>query len=217
LEFESGPLLTHRTGAPVNDQRISFHFGLDTLAKRSRMAHTEKEGAELSLILVIMSIEDRDSEAAPASTKELTAQGSKDLLVLLVEDEPDQALLVQDVLGEDSGFGLLQVVQSGEEAIAYLSGIGRFADRATYPVPSLMLLDLKMPGIGGFGVLRWLQTRPDLREQMHTVVLSSMQSSKEIELAGELGVKQYWVKSDWMLLRQRIRHLKASLCDEDPW
>jgi CheY-like chemotaxis protein len=139
------------------------------------------------------------------------------LLILLVEDEPDQALLVQDALKEDNGLTLLPAVQSGEEAIAYLSGQGEFADRATHPFPFLMLLDLHMPGIGGFWVLRWLQNHPEVNEKLQVVVLSSDQSSREIELAGELGVKQYWVKSDWMLLRQRIRDLKRLLSDEDPW
>jgi CheY-like chemotaxis protein len=141
----------------------------------------------------------------------------ENLPVLLVEDQPDQALLVQDALKEDSDFRLLQVLQSGEEAIAYLSGEGKFADRAAHPFPFLMLLDLNMPGIGGFGVLRWLQTRPDVNEKLHTVVLSSIQSSREIERAGELGAKQFWVKSDWMLLRQKMRDLIASLNDEDLW
>jgi CheY-like chemotaxis protein len=137
------------------------------------------------------------------------------LFILLVEDEPDQALLVQDALKEDNGFTLLPVVQSGEEAIAYLLGEGKFGDRAKYPFPFLMLLDLRMPGIGGFGVLRWLQSHPEVSQKLQTVVLSAAQSSKEIELAGELGLKHYWVKSDWMLLRQRIRQLKTSL-DGDP-
>ena len=138
------------------------------------------------------------------------------LLILLVEDDPDQALLVQDALKEDNGFILLPVLDRGEEAIAYLLGEGRFGDRAHYPFPFLMLLDLKMPGIGGFGVLRWLQSHPEVDQKLHTVVLSSAQTSKEIELADELGVKHYWVKSDWMLLRQRIRQLKACLGEEDP-
>ncbi len=137
--------------------------------------------------------------------------------VLLVEDEPDQALLVQDILEGDKTFTLVQVIRSGEEAIAYLSGEGKFADRAAYPFPFVMLLDLRMPGIGGFGVLHWLKTRPDVNERLHTVVLSSAQSSKEIEFAGELGVKRYWVKCDMMLLRQRMRDLKASLSDGESW
>lgn len=161
----------------------------------------------------IMSNDDRTSAAEIALAKEPCSQGPDKLLILLVEDEPDQALLVQDALKEDNSFRLLRVVQSGEEAIAYLSGQGEFADRVTYPFPFLMLLDLRMPGIGGFGVLRWLQDHPEVTERLHTVVLSSAQSSREIELAGELGVKQYWVKSDWMLLRQRIRDLKTSLSE----
>jgi CheY-like chemotaxis protein len=139
------------------------------------------------------------------------------LFILLVEDEPDQALLVQDALKEANGFSLLPVIPNGEEAIAYLSGEGRFYDRARFPFPFLMLLDLMMPGIGGFGVLRWLQSHPAVNQKLQTVVFSSAQSSKEIELAGELGAKQFWVKSDWMLLSQKIRDLRASLNDEDLW
>jgi CheY-like chemotaxis protein len=141
----------------------------------------------------------------------------ENLPILLVEDQPDQALLVQEALKEDSEFTLLQVLQSGEEAIAYLSGEGKFADRAAYPFPFLMLLDLNMPGMGGFGVLRWLQTRPDVNQKLHTAVLSSIQSSEEIAQAGEFGAKQFWVKTDWMLLPQKIRDLKASVDDEDLW
>jgi len=63
------------------------------------------------------------------------------LFILLLEDEPDQALLVQDLLKEDSRFALLPVVERGEKAIACLSGEGKFGDRAHYPFPFLMLLD----------------------------------------------------------------------------
>ena len=66
-------------------------------------------------------------------------------------------------------------------------------------------------------MLRWLQDHPEVNEKLQVAVLSSDQSSREIELACELGVKQYRVKSDWMLLRQRIRDLKTLLSDEDPW
>jgi CheY-like chemotaxis protein len=164
-----------------------------------------------------MSNDDCASAADLAFAKEPFSQGPDKLPILLVEDEPDHALLVQDALKEDHGLTLLPVVKSGEEAIAYLSGQGECADRATHPFPFLMLLDLQMPGMGGFGVLRWLQSHPDVNEKLRTVVLSSAQSSEEIERAGELGVKQYWVKSDWMLLCQRIRDLKTSLSDEDSW
>ncbi len=164
-----------------------------------------------------MSNDDCASAGDTVFAKGSFSQGSDKLPIILVEDEPDQALLVQDALKEDNSLTLLPVVKSGEEAIAYLSGQGEYADRTTHPLPFLILLDLHMPGIGGFGVLRWLQNHPEVNEKLQVVVLSSDQSSREIELAGELGVKQYWVKSDWMLLRQRIRDLKTLLSDEDPW
>ena len=60
-------------------------------------------------------------------------------------------MLVQDDLKEDNSLALLPVVKSGEEAIDYLSGEGKYADRVTSRFPFLMLLDLHMPGIGGAG------------------------------------------------------------------
>jgi CheY-like chemotaxis protein len=142
---------------------------------------------------------------------------SDTLSILLVEDEADQASLVREVLEVEGGGIRLQHARSGEEAIAYLSGDGKFADREAHPFPFVMLLDLKMPGIGGYGVLNWLQSHPEVNQKLNTVVLSSVDTSKEIELAGQLGVKHYWVKSDCMLLPQRIRQLQASLNQEDPW
>ena len=177
----------------------------------------EKANAERSPQLRIMSNADRAALDDLPLTQSVTRQRPSNLPILLVEDEPDQARLVQDVLKEDSSLTLLPVMPRGEEAIAYLSGEGRYGDRAAYPFPFLMLLDLKMPGIGGFGVLRWLQTHPEVNGNLHTVVLSSLQSSEELELAGGLGAKEYWVKSDWMLLALRIRDLSASLRDEARW
>ena len=128
--------------------------------------------------------------------------------VLLVEDEPDYALLVQESLQDANDPNVVHVVRSGEEAIAYLSGEGKFADRAVYPFPSLILLDLRMPGVGGYGVLRWLHAHPEL--SLYVVVLSSIQSPKEIDVAYELGARFFWAKSDCNTLKDRVRDLKES-------
>jgi len=131
------------------------------------------------------------------------------LTILLVEDQPDEALLVQDALRGDPHFNWLQVVTSGEEAIEYLSGTGRYSNRATYPFPAIMLLDLAMPGIGGVGVLRWQQEHAELLENLQTVILTSHSESKDLQLAATLGAKTYWIKSDWPLLKQRLHLLMA--------
>ena len=130
--------------------------------------------------------------------------------ILLVEDERDHALLIQDALQSARTSRPVQVVESGEQAIAYLSGEGVFADRTAYPFPSLVLLDLRMPGIGGFGVLRWLRAHPNLSQQLNVVVLSALQSPKEIDVAYELGARLYWAKKDCVALQERVRLLMAS-------
>ena len=128
--------------------------------------------------------------------------------ILVVEDESDYTVLIKDAL---SGAGFpcsLQAVESGEEAIAYLSRQGKYADDEKYPFPSLLLLDLKMPGVGGFGVLRWLATQPDVRRKLNVVILSGSQSTKEIEVVFELGAHLFWPKSDCLTLASRIRCLQ---------
>ena len=82
---------------------------------------------------------------------------SHQALFLLVEDTEDDVLLVQRAFIKAKILNPLQVVRSGEQAIEYLEGAGRFSNRAEFPLPSLVLLDLKMKGLDGFGVLRWIR------------------------------------------------------------
>lgn len=138
--------------------------------------------------------------------------------VLLVEDEPDAAVLIQDAL-EGVGFPYtLQVVETGEAAIALLSGVGNRGDEEKHPSPFVLLLDLKMPGVGGFGVLRWLCSHPDIRHGLKVVILSSAQSPREIEVVFELGANFFWPKSDCLTFQKRIQCLRESwtgLCAAD--
>src|SRR4051794_32802780 len=70
--------------------------------------------------------------------------------ILLAEDDPDHILLIRHAFKQAGLINPLQIVRSGEEAIAYLEGSGKFSNRAEYPLPSLFLLDLKMPRKDGF-------------------------------------------------------------------
>ena len=83
--------------------------------------------------------------------------------LLFVDDDPNDRLLVE--LGcERAGVSfVLKTVESGLEAIRYLSGEGRFADRGEHPLPDLIFLDLKMPEMDGFQVLRWIRSHPATR------------------------------------------------------
>ena len=130
--------------------------------------------------------------------------------ILLVEDEHDSVVLIQDALGEASFPYSLHLVETGEEAVAYLAGEGKFMNRDEYPFPFLLLLDLKMPGIGGFGVLRWLRSRLDLMGRLKVVIVSAVRSSREIEVVYELGAHFFWPKSDCHALQETIRCLQES-------
>lgn len=117
----------------------------------------------------------------------------KSRTVLLVEDNPDDALLMQRAFrmaGFENG---IQIVTDGQKAIDYLSGEGIYRDREQYPLPRLMLLDLKMPCKSGLEVLSWVREQADLK-RLVVVVLTSSNQSIDIYWAYELGANSYLVK-----------------------
>jgi len=96
-------------------------------------------------------------------------------------------------------------VADGSEAIAYLKGDGAFADRLKFPFPDLLLLDLKMPGVDGFEVLRWLQTQSF--PKLVVIVLSGSERREDMTQALQLGADFYQTKQ--IDLAQQIRMLKV--------
>ena len=114
-------------------------------------------------------------------------------IILLVEDDPNDALLAQRALQRAGASQEILHLQDGEEAINYLSGKPPFGDRSRYPMPSLVLLDLKMPRMSGFDVLSWLQAQPQLAA-LPVVVLTGSIEPQDFENAKKLGAVGYEVK-----------------------
>lgn len=113
--------------------------------------------------------------------------------ILLVEDERNDVFLLQHAFDTATITNPLQVVEDGRQAIDYLAGSGKYADRAQYPLPCLLLLDLKLPIKSGLDVLRWLQQQPQLR-MLIVVVLSSSRNGSDVDAAYQLGARSYLVK-----------------------
>jgi CheY-like chemotaxis protein len=113
--------------------------------------------------------------------------------ILLVEDDPNDTLLLERTISRFNVGRSLQVVPNGEMAIAYLDGQSEFEDRERYPVPTLLFLDLKLPGLSGFEVLTWVRRQPRL-SKMQVVVLTGSRKSLDIYRAYELGATSYLVK-----------------------
>lgn len=116
-----------------------------------------------------------------------------DFVVLLVEDDPDHVTLIQRAFAKANLVNPLRVVRDGEDAVDYLSGKGAYADRARHPLPSLILLDLKLPRKSGLEVLAWLRAEPGLK-LTPVVVLSSSAESSDVQNAYALGVNSYLLK-----------------------
>ena len=114
-------------------------------------------------------------------------------LFLLVEDDEDHIILFKRAFSKSNVLNPLQVVRNGHEAICYLEGAGRYRDRSTFPLPTLVLLDLKMPGIDGFEVLSWIRQQPALKT-LRVIVLTSSDEIRDVNRAYQLGANSFLVK-----------------------
>jgi len=114
-------------------------------------------------------------------------------LILIAEDNEDHVLLLRRALQKGAVLNPVFVVNDGEEAIAYLNGDGKYADRYEYPLPALLLLDLKMPKKNGFEVLEWIRAQPGLK-RLRVVVLTTSDSPDDIDRAYEMGANAFMVK-----------------------
>jgi CheY-like chemotaxis protein len=132
-------------------------------------------------------------------------QGNRPILV--VEDNENDVTLVRRTLAKARIPHPLRFVGSGEEAIGYLAKAGTYTDRENYPLPVLVLLDLKLPGMDGFGVLRWIREQPSLTD-VRVVVLTSSHSLRDIKTAYRLGANSFLVKP---LEFQNVREILATL------
>lgn len=116
-----------------------------------------------------------------------------DQIILLAEDDPNDVLLIQRAFQKAGLQGSLRIVRDGEEAIRYLNGGGDYADRQRFPLPFLLLLDLKMPGADGFDVLQWVRTERAFKRLL-VIVLTSSNLQSDVDRAYELGANSYLVK-----------------------
>jgi len=117
----------------------------------------------------------------------------KDKIILLVEDDPNDVLLIQRAFQKAGLHNSLKVVRNGDQAMEYLNGEDSYADRDRFPLPFLVLLDLKMPGTDGFEVLAWARSLPSLKRLL-IVVLTSSNLQSDVDKAYDLGANSYLVK-----------------------
>jgi len=113
--------------------------------------------------------------------------------ILLVEDEPTNVFFFQHAATKVGITNVVQVARDGREALDYLGGHGGFEDRTKFPLPGIVILDLKLPHATGFEVLQYMRADPWLRSLI-VVILSSSASDDDINRAYALGANAYLVK-----------------------
>lgn len=125
--------------------------------------------------------------------------------ILLVEDDPGDVFRIQRAFRKTNLASSLAVVTDGEKAIYYLGGEEPYQDRDRYPLPSLVLLDLKLPRCSGFEVLSWLRNESNIKH-LPVVVLTSSDQPVDIERAYALGANSYLAKPpDPSVLLEMVR------------
>lgn len=113
--------------------------------------------------------------------------------ILLVEDNEDDVFVFKRVLQKAAIDNPLQIATNGQKAIDYLGGIAQHGNRELSPLPFLVFLDLKLPYLSGFEVLRWIRSRPELNSIL-VIVLTSSPEEKDHERAYALGARSYLIK-----------------------
>jgi CheY-like chemotaxis protein len=114
-------------------------------------------------------------------------------VVLIVEDDANDAFFATRAIDKARLHCTARFVEDGESAIAYLAGQGRYADREAFPMPALVLLDLKLPRLSGHEVLRWLRSQPVLR-RVPVIVMTSSSHPDDVADALDAGANAYVVK-----------------------
>ena len=116
-----------------------------------------------------------------------------DLRILVVEDDEEDIGLLRHAFTRVGGGVPVRFVKDGDHAVAYLSGAPPFQDRQEFPLPTLILLDLKLPRRSGLEVLDWIRARPELRKTP-VIVFTSSREDEDIDRAYERGANSYLVK-----------------------
>lgn len=112
--------------------------------------------------------------------------------ILQVDDDPNDVFLLQHAMMKAGVANPIQVATDGQEAIDYLKGAGKFADREEFPLPCLVLLDLKLPYVMGLEVLKWIRQQPGVAPIV--ILLTASAEEADIATAYRLGANAFLTK-----------------------
>lgn len=113
--------------------------------------------------------------------------------ILLVDDDDNDRMFVERAFKKAGVPVEFRAVACGEDAVSYLSALAPYADRADHPLPSLVLMDLKLTGMSGFETMEWARKRAESKT-LPIAVLTSSREGADVARAYEAGATTYFVK-----------------------
>ncbi len=141
-----------------------------------------------------------------------------DLTILIAEDDPNDVMLLDLAIRKNGIVSPVHVVRDGEEAVEYLEGKGKYADRQKYPLPSVIISDVKMPRRSGLEVVEWVRQHPQCCI-IPIVMLSGSRIEHDVVRAYKLGANSYFTKPstlDELTELIRLAHEYWSRCEHPP-
>lgn len=130
--------------------------------------------------------------------------------ILHIDDDPNDTELFRAAARKANAQFALHNLSDGEQAMAYLNGRGIYANRELYPLPALVLLDLKMPRATGFEVLQWIRNHPDVGN-LPVVIFSGSELQDDIQHAYAVGADSYLIKPlGFKALVELVRNINES-------
>lgn len=118
---------------------------------------------------------------------------NKNFLILHVEDDANDVLLIERAFRKANFSGKVVFINDGDQALAYLSGAKDYGDRERFPLPTVLMMDVKLPRKSGLEVLAWLRAQPLLR-RLPVVMLTSSKQPGDINQAYDSGANCYLIK-----------------------
>lgn len=112
--------------------------------------------------------------------------------VLVVEDEASDRFPLERAFQQLDAKFVLEVVETGQEAVDYLVGKAPYSDRTRYPLPDLIILDLRLPGMSGLELLKWIRQQPEF--QKLPIISLTAYGNRDLSRAYELGLDFYLLK-----------------------
>lgn len=122
----------------------------------------------------------------------MTRRALQQKTILVVDDESSDQFLIQRAFSQLSSEFYLQVVQTAEDAVRYLEGKEPYQDRGKCPLPVLVVLDLKLPGMSGLDLLKWIRQQSYLEEL--AIITLTAYGNRELPRAYDLGIDFYLLK-----------------------